>query len=169
MQSQIGLLLVVISLILVHHAFLYHRLRKAVDYLFYGGWYDYPSVVSNITYTLERAGDIEALAETLCRTIQRSMQVKWSSLLLPGWETNSTVQATAGQGDHPNDLLNVNLRDLTAISTYLSAHIQPTSSQEILAHSEGPAPGTVETRLLNSNQVRLWVPHCRVISFSSAF
>lgn len=157
MQSQIGLLLVVISLILVHHV-LYHRLRKAVDYLFYGGWYDYPSVVSNIAYTLERAGDIEALAETLCRTIQRSMQVKWSSLLLPGWETNSTVQATAGQGDHPNDLLNVNLRDLTAISTYLSAHIQPTSSQEILAHSEGPAPGTVETRLLNSNQVRLWVP-----------
>lgn len=157
MQNPTGLLVVVMGLVMLHQV-LYRRLRKTVDYLFYGGWYDYPSVVSNIAYTLERAGDIQALAEGLCSTIQRSMQVKWTCLLLPGWQPNSTIRVMADQGEYPIELGNITLHDLPAITAYLGVYTRPTSSKEIIAHSGEVPLSTLETRLLGSNQVRLWVP-----------
>jgi len=157
MQNSSGLMFVVISLVLLHQI-LYPRLRKTVDYLFYGGWYDYPSVVSNIAYTLERTGDIQALAEALCSTIQRSMQVKWSCLLLPGWQPYSTIRVMADQGEYPIELGNITLLHLPVITAYLSTHTRPTSSKEIMTHSSESSLSSLEIRLLGSNQVRLWVP-----------
>ena len=98
---------------------LQRRLQNLVDYLLYGGWYDYPSVVGEVTHTLENPTDIELLVETLSASIQKSMRVYWACLLWQGRRPNRSVVSIAGISELPfGDL---QLKNLQTIAAYLQA------------------------------------------------
>ncbi len=145
----------VIVLVIVYHP-LFRRLQNGVDFLLYGGWYDYPSVVGEVTFTLEKTTDIELLAETLSNSIQKTMRVQWACLLWQGRRKNRSIICVTGQTDTPILFENLQLKNLQNITTYLQAYSRPTTSQEIQQNLEIITPE--ETKILGYHSVRLWVP-----------
>jgi len=74
--------LVVLAMTLTAHP-LYKILRKWVDQVFYGGWYDDREAVQKISQAIKQvAGDPYNIGLTLCRTLEKTMQLKYANLLL---------------------------------------------------------------------------------------
>lgn len=146
---------IIMSMVVIYNP-LYRRLRHLVDSLLYGGWYDYPSVVGEITHNLERNNDIEALVATLSSTIQKSMRVYWACLLWQGRKSNHSVVSLAGQAE--TIFGGIDLKNLPAITAYMQAQLYPTTSQALRKSLDGQPISAEEDALLNYHSVRLWVP-----------
>ncbi|NJN54175.1 MAG: sensor histidine kinase [Anaerolineae bacterium] len=141
-------------LVVVFHPLL-RRLQNLVDYLLYGGWYDYPSVVGEVTHTLENPTDIDLLVEMLSASIQKSMRVYWACLLWQGRRPNRSVVSIAGNPDTPfGDL---QLRNLQSIAAYLQASSHPTTSRDILLALDSETLTAEEINVLAYQSIRLWV------------
>jgi signal transduction histidine kinase len=88
--------LVVLLLILSAHPS-YKLLRRWVDRLYYGGWYDDRETVQKISLAVQGGGnDIHSIGQTLCRALQKTMQLKYVNLLLNDG-TISTNQSIEGE------------------------------------------------------------------------
>lgn len=76
-----GFLIVLLLTLTAHPA--YKFLRRWVDRLYYGGWYDDREAVQKISQAVQGGGnDINSIGQTLCRTMQKTMQLKYVNLLL---------------------------------------------------------------------------------------
>lgn len=145
---------VIMILVVVFNPLL-RRLQNIVDYLLYGGWYDYPSVVGEVTHTLENPTDIDLLVEMLSASIQKSMRVYWACLLWQGRRPNRSVVSIAGNPDTPfGDL---QLRNLQTIAAFLQASPHPTTSRDILHAIGDKALTPEEENVLGYQSIRLWV------------
>ncbi len=147
---------IIIMILVVTYSPLHRRLRNLVDYLLYGGWYDYPSVVGEVSHTLEKPTQIEALVETLSTSIQKTMRVYWACLLWQGRRVDRSVTRIAGQPEMPLD--DLHLKHLQAITAYFQANPHPTTSREIVQTLPPGLLSPVETKVLGYHSVRLWVP-----------
>ncbi len=64
---------------------LYQIFTKFVNVLLYGGWYDYHSVVGNVSVSLNTANlDGDVVGAAFCQVIGRSMRLECAYLVLPG-------------------------------------------------------------------------------------
>lgn len=74
------------------------RLQQAVDHLFYGGWYDYRSVVSRISSALPAAFTPEELASQLVGPLVQALRLQGGGLYLtdPAREDELVLQASTG-------------------------------------------------------------------------
>lgn len=131
------------------------RLQNQVDYLLYGGWYDYPSVVGEVTQALEKPTDVELLIEILSNSIQKSMRVYWACLLWQGRRTERSIVATVGNPDMP--FTDLQLSKLRNIADYLQTSARPTTSLDILRAIGGKGLTAEEKDILGYPTVRLWV------------
>jgi signal transduction histidine kinase len=131
------------------------RLQNLVDYLLYGGWYDYPSVVEEVTHTLENPTDIDLLVEMLSASIQKSMRVYWACLLWQGRRPDRSVVSMAGNPEIPFGQLQ--LKNLQNIAAYLQTNQHPTTSQEILRTIADEELTPEEKSVLGLQSIRLWV------------
>ncbi len=62
---------------------LYHLFLNFVNQILYGGWYDYRSVVENVSYSLvSMPSEDDAIGSVLCQTISKSMRLENTSLIL---------------------------------------------------------------------------------------
>jgi len=147
---------IIILIMVVIYDPLYKRLRQFVDFLLYGGWYDFPSVVGEITYNLELNNDIEALVTTVSSTIQKSMRVYWACLLWQGRKSDHSVVSTAGQPEPT--LGRIHLENLPAITAFMQTQFYPATSQELRRALDKERLSSEENELLNYHSVRLWVP-----------
>jgi len=76
-----GFLVVLLLTLTVHP--LYKLLRRWVDRLYYGGWYDDRETVQKISRAVQDGGnDTRSISQTLCRALQKTMQLKYVNLLL---------------------------------------------------------------------------------------
>lgn len=83
-ESQLGLLefLTVITLILWFQP-VYKLIQKWVDRIFYGGWYDDRAAARQISLEMTLArSDIYIIALTLCKALQKAVQLEYAHLLL---------------------------------------------------------------------------------------
>ncbi len=145
----------VIMILVVAFNPLRRRLQNLVDYLLYGGWYDYPSVVEEVTHTLENPTDINQLVEMLSGSIQKSMRVHWACLLWQGRRPNRSVVSIAGNPEGPfGDL---QLKNLQTIAAYLQASPYPATSRDLLQALEGKVLTPEEEKVLGYQSIRLWV------------
>lgn len=62
------------------------RLQHWFDQLLYGGWYDYTTVVSTVSASLQQGFNPQGFAETLSQAVQRAMLVQWVGVLRPDGE-----------------------------------------------------------------------------------
>lgn len=154
-QNPLSNMVVIITLVVAYNP-LFRRLQNLVDFLLYGGWYDYPSVVGEVTNTLEKNTDIEALADTLSNSIQKTMRVQWACLLWQGRRKNKSIICVAGQTETPAIFENLQLKNLQNITSYFQKYSRPTTSQQIQQALKDIAP--TENKILNYSSVRLWVP-----------
>jgi signal transduction histidine kinase len=63
---------------------LQRRIQQGVDYLFYGGWYDYQVAVVQFGQALSVILDESSLAELLVQQLPATLRVRAAALLLPG-------------------------------------------------------------------------------------
>lgn len=144
-------------LIIILYKPLYRRLRQFTDALFYGGWYDYPSVVSEISRFLNKTTDVEFLAASLSNSIQKTMRVHWACLLVRNNENplNSTVEYS---GNPPFSPELVSLHDMPSIVSYLDRRRRPVPTHELATILDPETMTEAEQKLLHALTVRLWVP-----------
>ena len=87
------LLLFGINLILIYfvqplHQFLQRKLEK----LFYGGWYDNQNAAQQISQALVQvSGNTQSIAQTLCYTLQKTLQLEYVNLVLSDGSLISTA------------------------------------------------------------------------------
>lgn len=148
---------IIIMVMVVIYNPLFGYLRNLLDSLLYGGWYNYPSVVEEISHKLERnTDDIEALAVALSRTIQKSMRVYWSCLLWQGRKINHSVTSISGK---PDVILNdIHIKSLPTITAYMQARLHPATCKELRYALNGQQLAPEENELLDNRSIRLWVP-----------
>lgn len=62
---------------------IYDRLTIFTERLLYGSWYDYRSIVHNVSTSLKMTEtDPKSIAATICQTVGRSMQLEYAALFL---------------------------------------------------------------------------------------
>ncbi|MCB0011353.1 MAG: hypothetical protein KDE34_05620, partial [Anaerolineales bacterium] len=94
-EPAVQLVLILASIVLFNA--LYPPLRTRIDNLFYGGWYDYSSVITTVANRLDRPQDIESLAQSLSDAILGAMRVHWVTLILPEQGEREAAIGFAGQ------------------------------------------------------------------------
>ncbi len=150
-------LLMVMTLVVVYNP-LYRRLQNLVDYLMYGGWYDYPTVVSQVTHTLESTTGIETIAQTLTMSVQKTMRVNWVYLL---WQEDIDTPTSIYASENTENplLLDTLYSDgLPSIIRFLKQQTQPVNNQQIRHKAADWDLTDEEAQLIESDSVRLWIP-----------
>lgn len=78
------------------------RLQNLVDWIFYGGWYDYRTAVQNITTPLDQTADLHTLAESLSTHTRRTLRLTCAHVLFKDWHDQfSIVSGTCPGLDSP--------------------------------------------------------------------
>ncbi|MBU0610009.1 MAG: sensor histidine kinase, partial [Armatimonadetes bacterium] len=72
------------------------RIERLVDRVFYGGWYNYESLILEMSQALNEAADLETIVTLLTQRTARTMRVKRIALLLPDGEGAFCVRASRG-------------------------------------------------------------------------
>lgn len=150
--------LVVVTSLAVAYPYLRRYLQRWADNLFYGGWYDYSTVVGEISHSLEEASGLAELTDAFSQGIQKTMRVEWACLIVPGGQEGSVVRL-AGQADATTLLGDLHMVDIPHIIAYLRRITEPKTHRELqqaLSRLESLTPS--EQRLLRNSGLRLWVP-----------
>ncbi|GAB4153010.1 MAG: hypothetical protein Fur0021_18350 [Candidatus Promineifilaceae bacterium] len=140
---------------------LYKRVRIYVDKLFYGGWYDYTTVVGEVSSRLEDAAAADSPAQLFSETLQSVMQLKWVAVLLPdnrGLGKEIALAGYAGELKDASWLQNLALELDGALVAFLRQSLQPCSKQTAEAHIRHLPLTLAEQALLRQPAIRLFVP-----------
>ena len=136
---------------------IYQRVQKIVDTVFYGGWYDYRSAVSEITSGLEQITDLKTLANIISERLVTILRIEDTCVFLCDQKGDFSVIEVAPHEHITEDeriLLPVlprsSLQYLLKIGKEERASLEKALSEVTLS--------TEEQQLLNSEQVHLWVP-----------
>jgi two-component system NtrC family sensor kinase len=149
------LLVLILALILVP---IYRQVQRFVDIVFYGGWYDYRSAVTQITWGLEQITDLQFLAETVSERLVRTLRLEDTCVFLCDNNGDFSVIEVAPhtnlEGGHQKPQMPVlprsSLQYLLKIGSEERASLVRALSEVTLSPEEH--------HLLNSEQVHLWVP-----------
>lgn len=142
---------------------LYRQLQRLVDWVFYGGWYNYRTVVEQISRGLDQVTDVTALAQTVTSRLQTVMGLQCACLLL---STSNQVRefpmhgigceacAILGRAQASLPMLH----EAGAISQYLQRHLEPMDVSRLRRALADASLSGAERQHLNCEQARLWVP-----------
>ena len=135
-----------------------HRvIQRHVDRLFYGGWYDYRSVVSDVSHRLSGTLDRWTLSRLLLEQVTERLRVRSAALLLPvspgriGLEVES-----AHYLDLPTVALHLELDG--ALARPLQRVGAPVQTAQLLQEVGVLELSPAEKALLNVEAIRWWVP-----------
>ena len=135
-----------------------HRLLKWIDHLFYGGWYEYRSLVGEMTHALASTTDAEELADLLVERLSYILHLRGAALFLSTDDESLTlVRATGWEPNHALTTLPLN----GAIAQTLSHKARPMTThqlRQVLAEAQLiPA----EETWFSQPSLALWVPLVR--------
>jgi len=155
MSPLINTLLVLVSA--TFYIPLYRRVRNFVDTVFYGGWYDYRSAVSEMTQGLEQITDLRTLAKTISERLVETFRLEETCVFLRDVDGEfSVIEAYSRSG---MDALTLNAYPVLPRTslTYLLriGAIERISLRQALTEVTLTPQ---ELQLLNSEQINLWVP-----------
>lgn len=136
---------------------LYRKVQIVVDTLFYGGWYDYRSAVTEITQGLEQITDMQELAHSVSERLVKTLHLEDTCVFLSDSKGDFSIIAVAPQENSPDSevcpfptLPRSSLEYLLNIGAVEKASLKKALSEISLSPEEH--------QLLNSEQVHLWVP-----------
>jgi len=129
------------------------RLQGFADRVFYGGWYDYRSVLGEMTRALAGIVDADTLADLLGRRLPQILRVEGATLLMPGGELG--LEGTSDRG-WPGEPFPGTLDRGGALGLALVRASRPLTSAELAAAAEGPSED--DQAWLRRPEIQLWVP-----------
>ncbi len=147
----------IILLIAVHNP-LKVWLQRGVDYVFYGGWYDYPTVIGEIAGSIEDSANVKVLAETFCLGIRQTMRVYWSCLLLPEAHDDTLFSWVSGVPESPLNYESLKTTDFQNVVAELKKASGPIYGKRLLKLIGRDQLTRVEENFLYTNLDHLWVP-----------
>jgi PAS domain S-box-containing protein len=149
------MLVVVLASVLIP---LSRRMQRIVDTVFYGGWYDYRSAITQITQGLEQITDLRVLARTICERLVFTLRLQETCVFLRDVKGDFSVIEVEPRPKN------------TGLATQMYPTL-PRSSLKYLLNMGDAIEKTAllrqlaevnitpeENQLLNSEQVYLWVP-----------
>jgi two-component system phosphate regulon sensor histidine kinase PhoR len=133
------------------------RMQRLVDTAFYGGWYDYRSAVTQITQGLEQITDLPALGAAVSEGLVKTLQLEDVCVFLRDLEGTFSVIEVAPHGKvRDQDSLSFSVLPKNSLTYLLNiGAIERSSLRRALSEV---ALSPEEHRLLDSEQVYLWVP-----------
>ena len=135
-----------------------HRvIQRFVDSIFYGGWYDYRSAVTQISQRLEQITELKELAETVSERLVNTLQLEDTCVFLRDFDGDFSVIEVAPQESVTKDrTLSFPVLPKSSLTFLLRiGAVEKSSLRDALSEiSLSPE----EHELLNSEQVHLWVP-----------
>ena len=133
------------------------RAQRFVDTLFYGGWYDYKSAVSNISQGLEQITELQPLAEELGERLVDTLHLEDACIFLRDINgTFAVIEVTPKSkldADHPLSFTRLprsSLNYLLRIGEVERASLRTALSELELSPEEH--------QLLSSEQTYRWIP-----------
>jgi len=139
------------------------RLQNFADRVVYGGWYDYRSVLGEVTQGLAGLVDAFTLAELLGRRLPQILHLEGAALLLHGEEHGlEQVSASGWPNEADQWTLPPEQRTLSrngALGRALLRASRPMTTAELA--ETVVAPSAVEQMWLRRSGVELWVPFVR--------
>ncbi len=137
---------------------LHRRLQVFVNYLFYGGWYDYQSAVKQISQTLEPVSDQQTLAQSLVREIQAAMQLECACILLIDGKEQGSSRGLVCQSCQSGLPQVSQLSSVGAILHYFQSNPTPIEPQNLRMGLGEETLSNVKSELLSCRKARLWIP-----------
>ena len=132
-------------------------IQRFVDSIFYGGWYDYRSAVTQISQRLEQITELKELAETVSERLVNTLQLEDTCVFLRDFDGDFSVIEVSPQESIQKDrsssfpvLPKSSLTFLLRIGAVEKSSLRDALSEISLSPEEH--------ELLNSEQVHLWVP-----------
>lgn len=132
--------------------------QKIVDTLFYGGWYDYRSAVTQITQGLEQVMDLKELAEQVSERLAQTLRLEDTCVFLRDLRGEFTVIAVAPRARLSSaQPLTFSVLPVSSLTFLLKmgGDVGRSSLQQALSEVYFTPE---ESQLLNSEQDHLWVP-----------
>jgi signal transduction histidine kinase len=136
----------------------FRRLQVVVNGLFYGGWYDYGTTVSNISRVIDASTDHDWLARALTEELESALQLQVVCLLAPGGTQppGSPVRLACPCAARlaPEAGLDVN----GALQRWFGDHPQPASTLQLRSALADAELNAIENVLLECPHIQLWWP-----------
>lgn len=131
--------------------------QKLVDRIFYGGWYDYRTAVTQITQELEQITDLNPLAGKVSERLVKTLRLEDTCVFLRDVDGEFSVIEVAPHDikDSPNPL-SFSVLPKSSLSYLLNIGVAERSTLRQALSEVRISPE--ETQLLESEQVHLWVP-----------
>lgn len=133
-------------------------IQRLVDSAFYGGWYDYRSAISSITQGIDQITELHTLAKIACQRLVKTLRLEEACVFLADTAGDySIVEIAPGQND--TERRSATFAPLPRSSlTYLLGLGEAVERDALRSALSGVKLSPQEHRLLNSEQVHLWVP-----------
>jgi signal transduction histidine kinase len=131
------------------------RTQRWVDRAFYGGWYDYRSVVAGVSAVLSEAQDEAALVEQLIHRVATTMGLKGAALFLASEENMLTLRGCTGFGCLSEQ---VPLSLDGSLAQLLRQKGKPLEHSDVQRQLVGASMSDTERAWLTMRQVQLWIP-----------
>lgn len=151
-----GLITMLIAALLIP---LHNRVQAAADRLFYGGWYNYRSLVSEMSWALNGIIDADALGNVLVRRLAEILRLRAAVLLLPADKT--TLAAVAAIGMPEETISAVHMPATGLIAQTLLEIRRPLHARTLRAMLLGAPLTTEEWIWLSQPAIDLWAPLVR--------
>jgi signal transduction histidine kinase len=132
------------------------RLQKFADHVVYGGWYDYRSVLGEVTQGLAGLVDADTLADLLGRRLPQILHLEGAALLLHGGEHGLEQVSASGW---PCEANHQTLPRNGSLGRALLRASRPMTTAELAEAAE--AASAAEQIWLRRPGIELWVPLVR--------
>jgi len=133
------------------------RAQRIVDIAFYGSWYDYRSAINEITQGLEQVTELNKLADTIGQRLVKTLRLEDACIFFRDHAGEFSVIEVAPKEallkDYGYSIQELPRSSLSFLLNY--GAVERNSLREALSEAK---LSPEEQRLLNSEQVHLWVP-----------
>ncbi len=136
------------------------QVQMFVDRVFYGGWYDMRTAITNITQNLDTFSELRPLAQALCGRTAQFLFLENIFLFITGPKGDLSVYETHGQREHV-DQLAASFPILPAhspILRFLKERKTAIESGKLKSSLPPDELSDADLELLNCSAIRLWVP-----------
>lgn len=155
-QPVVNMILVLLTAVILER--LHQRLQAFVDYLFYGGWYDYQRVVTKVSQTLEPVRDAASLARSLSREIKATMQLECACIALVNGKDQSVNHPLEDPPCLSGNSRTCSLSPTGVITQYFQNYPVPVKSKDLSRRLVQEDVSEVERGLLACKYANLWMP-----------
>lgn len=129
-----------------------HRIQIIVDRAFYGGWYNYQSLISSLSPALNDALDMETIVQLLTQNVAKTLRLKGIALLLLEGEGVFSVKGSTGfEGKRP-------IRADGAVATWLFNKGAMTPHSVLCQRLDADPAAREELASWRDADAQMWVP-----------